>query len=477
LPGSITWLKNSSVVAPLKQAAKWLKSIFSGLISGMTPSAGSGGGSIMARVIARDSHCISRANISRNAIIVLTKLQSAGYEAYLVGGGVRDLLLGREPKDFDVATNALPEEVKSVFKNCRLIGRRFRLAHVFFGREIIEVATFRSNRKPAQNGEREVENGMILRDNVYGTLEEDAQRRDFTINALYYDVGEFTVIDFAEGMSDLQNGVIRLLGNAESRFREDPVRLLRAVRFAAKLGFIIDPETESPMLQLAPLIKDVPSARLYEEVLKLFLGGSALETFEKLRHYGLFAELFPATEEALSHEDHDFPITFVNRGLSNTDARLEQNKSVTPAFLFAVLLWEPVRLGAEALQTQDMQPIEALQNAANTVLSDQLKYVSIPKRFSYPMRDIWQLQPRFLQRQGKRPYRLLSHPRFRAAYDFLLLRADAGEVESELSQWWNDFQRANSQQKQSMTEQGRRGRSRRRRRRSNKNKNHSPGNE
>ncbi|MCG7876757.1 MAG: polynucleotide adenylyltransferase PcnB [Candidatus Thiodiazotropha taylori] len=431
----------------------------------------------MPTVIARDDHTISRANISRNAIRVLTKLKSAGYEAYLVGGGVRDLLLGREPKDFDVATSALPEEVKSVFKNCRLIGRRFRLAHVYFGREIIEVATFRSNRQPSQDGERQLENGMILRDNVYGTLDEDAQRRDFTINALYYDVGDFTVIDFADGMSDLQHGVIRLLGDVESRFREDPVRLLRAVRFAAKLGFIIDPSTESPMRRLAPLLKDVPSARLYEEVLKLFLGGSALESFENLRHYGLFGQLFPATEEALSHEDHDFPITFVNRGLNNTDTRLQQDKPVTPAFLFAVLLWEPVRLGYEALLAQDVQPVEALQTAANDVLSDQLKHVSIPKRFSYPMRDIWQLQPRFEQRQGKRPYRFLSHPRFRAAYDFLLLRAEAGEVELELSNWWTEFQRANSQQKQSMTEQGRRGRRRHRKRRSSKNKSNNPGDE
>ncbi|MFC1325468.1 MAG: polynucleotide adenylyltransferase PcnB [gamma proteobacterium symbiont of Ctena orbiculata] len=408
---------------------------------------------------------------------VLTRLNSTGHEAYLVGGGVRDLLLGREPKDFDVATSALPEEVKSVFRNCRLIGRRFRLAHVFFGREIIEVATFRSNKHATEEGERHVENGMILRDNVYGTLEEDAQRRDFTINALYYNVSDFTVIDFADGMSDLRNGVIRLLGDVESRFREDPVRLLRAVRFAAKLGFIIEPETESPMQRLAPLLGEVPSARLYEEVLKLFLGGSALETFEKLRHYGLFGQLFPATEEALSHEDHDFPITFVNRGLANTDARLQQDKSVTPAFLFAVLLWEPVRLGYEALLKQDEQPIEALQSAASDVLSGQSRHISIPKRFSYPMRDIWQLQPRFQQRQGKKPYRLLTHPRFRAAYDFLLLRAEAGEVETELAKWWTDFQQANSQQKQGMTEQGRRGRGRRRRRRSSKNKSKNPSDE
>ncbi|MCG8489263.1 MAG: polynucleotide adenylyltransferase PcnB [Chromatiales bacterium] len=416
-------------------------------------------------LIPRNDHNISRANISNNAVKVLTRLSKSGYEAYLVGGGVRDLLLGREPKDFDVATNARPEEVKQVFNNCRLIGRRFRLAHVHFGREIIEVATFRSNRKATEAGDRQVENGMILRDNVYGTLEEDAQRRDFTINALYYNIDDFSVVDFADGMSDLQQGVIRLLGDVESRYREDPVRLLRAIRFAAKLGFVIEPATEAPIAKFAPLLEDVPSARLYEEVLKLFLGGAALESFEKLRHYELFGQLFPATEEALSHEDHEFPITFVNRGMANTDDRLSQGKSVTPAFLFAVLLWEPVRLRAERLEAEGVHPLEALQNAAADVLSDQAKHVSIPKRFSYPMRDIWQLQARFTQRQGKRPQRLASHPKFRAAYDFLLLRAESGEVDRELADWWTIYQQANGEEKATMTEQGKRGRGRRRRRR------------
>ncbi|MCG7900358.1 MAG: polynucleotide adenylyltransferase PcnB [Candidatus Thiodiazotropha lotti] len=423
------------------------------------------GDSVSAIQIPRNEHNISRANISNNAIKVLTRLSKSGYEAYLVGGGVRDLLLGREPKDFDVATNARPEEVKQVFNNCRLIGRRFRLAHVHFGREIIEVATFRSNQKTTEAGDRQVENGMILRDNVYGTLEEDAQRRDFTINALYYNIDDFSVVDFANGMVDLQQGVIRLLGDVESRYREDPVRLLRAIRFAAKLGFVIEPATEAPIARFAPLLGEVPSARLYEEVLKLFLGGAALESFEKLRHYELFGQLFPATEEALSHEDHEFPITFVNRGMANTDDRLSQGKSVTPAFLFAVLLWEPVRLRAERFEAEGAHPLEALQNAAAEVLSEQAKHVSIPKRFSYPMRDIWQLQARFTQRQGKRPQRLASHPKFRAAYDFLLLRAESGEVDQELADWWTLYQHANGEEKVSMTEQGRRGRGRRRRKR------------
>ncbi|MCU7796468.1 MAG: polynucleotide adenylyltransferase PcnB [Candidatus Thiodiazotropha sp. (ex Semelilucina semeliformis)] len=420
--------------------------------------------------IPRDEHNISRANISRNAVKVLYRLNSAGYQAYLVGGGVRDLLLGREPKDFDVATDASPEQVKSVFNNCRLIGRRFRLAHVHFGREIIEVATFRSNQEVAKQDDRQLENGRILRDNVYGTLEEDAQRRDFTINALYYGVEDFSVIDYAGGIDDLHNGVIRLLGDPESRFREDPVRLLRAVRFAAKLGFIIEPATEAPMNRLAVLLQDVPAARLFEEVLKLFLAGTALETFEKLRHYDLFAQLFPATEEALSHEDHEFPITFVNRGLQNTDKRIQERKPVTPAFLFAVLLWEPVRLRSEALQASGTHVYEAVQIAASEVLAEQAKHISIPKRFSYPMRDIWQLQSRFWQHNGKRPHRLRGHPRFRAAYDFLLLRAESGEVDQAEADWWTRFQERQPQEESPQAEgQQTQGRKRRRRRRKPKN--------
>jgi len=429
------------VVRPLKQAARWLKKKLSGIVGGPVEAASSEDETTSQPVtVPRDEHNISRANISRNAVKVLYRLNEAGYQAYLVGGGVRDLLLGREPKDFDVATSARPEQVKAVFGNCRLIGRRFRLAHVHFGREIIEVATFRSTRDGDEEGDRQLENGMLLSDNVYGTLEEDAQRRDFTVNALYYSVEDFAVIDYAGGLQDLRNGVIRLLGDPESRFREDPVRLLRAVRFAAKLGFVIEPATEAPMARLAKLLQDIPAARLFEEVLKLFLAGSGLETFEKLRHHQLFGQLFPATEEALTHQDHEFPITFVSRGLHNTDQRIREDKPVTPAFLFAVLLWEPVRLRAEALQVSGMHPYEALQIAATEVLAGQARRVSIPKRFSYPMRDIWQLQPRFLQRNGKRPHRLMSHPRFRAALDFFLLRAESGEVEQKEADWWIRFQ-------------------------------------
>jgi poly(A) polymerase len=414
-------------------------------------------------IIPRSEHSISRANISKNAVKVLYRLKNAGYQAYLVGGGVRDLLLGREPKDFDVATNALPEQVKEVFSNCRLIGRRFRLAHVHFGREIIEVATFRGLADNHERGDRQAENGVLLRDNVYGTIEEDAQRRDFTINALYYNIEDFSVLDYADGMSDLRNGVLRLLGDPGQRYREDPVRMLRAVRFAGKLGFLIEPLCASPLSDMAPLLAEVPAARLFEEVLKLFLGGAALETFEKLRQYNLFDQLFPATEEALSYEDHEFPITFVNRGLANTDHRLEENKPVTPAFLFAVLLWEPVRRRAEAYEAKGFYANQAIQEASREILAEQANRVSIPKRFGYPMRDIWHLQPRFVQRNGKRPQRLLTHPRFRAAYDFLLLRAESGEVDQELADWWTRFQEESTGGQQRMTSQARRGRSGRRR--------------
>jgi poly(A) polymerase len=419
------------------------------------------------RIIPRDRHNISRANISENALKVLYRLKQGGYQAYLVGGGVRDLLLGREPKDFDVATDATPEEVRRVFRNCRLIGRRFRLAHVHFGREIIEVATFRGGGGGEEDaGHRHIENGMIVRDNLYGTREEDALRRDFTVNALYYNIADFSVIDYAGGLDDLRAGRLRLIGDdPERRLREDPVRMLRAVRFAARLGFNVDPDCERPLTELGHLLQDVPAARLFEEVLKLFHAGMALESFEKLRHYGLFGRLFPATEECLAHEDQAFPVTFVSRGLENTDRRIQEDKPVTPAFLFAVLLWEPVRRRFQGLLDAGKSASDAMVIAGGEVLSAQQSEVSIPKRFGLPMREIWELQPRLEQRQGKRPARLATHPRFRAAYDFLLLRAYSGEADEELAQWWTRFQEASGEERAGMTGAGKRRRPRRRRRR------------
>ena len=404
-------------------------------------------------IIPRDQHEISRANISPNALKVLYRLNGAGYEAYLVGGGVRDLLLGREPKDFDIATDASPEEVRKVFRNCRLIGRRFRLAHVHFGREIIEVATFRGGMEVdaeegdeedevGSSGDRVVENGMILRDNTYGSMEEDAFRRDFTVNSLYYTTRDFSVVDYTGGLADLKAGRLRLIGDPWQRYREDPVRMLRAVRFAAKLGFRIDPDCEEPIFELGHLLAQVPSARLFEEVLKIFLGGSAVAGYELLRHYGLFGHLFPATEAALAIEEQHFPRTFVLRALENTDLRVAEDKPVTPAFLFGALLWEPTRLlAAEVLASGECgSELHALQLAGEEVTRRQVERVALPKRFSLPMREIWDMQARLPRRSGKRALVLASHPRFRAAYDFLLLRNESGESLQELCDWWTAFQ-------------------------------------
>ena len=398
---------------------------------------------------------------------MLYRLNNAGYQAHLVGGGVRDLLLGLEPKDFDVATDASPEQVRSVFRNCRLIGRRFRLAHVHFGREIIEVATFRGMQEDASPSDMDATNGMLMRDNTYGTIEEDALRRDFTVNALYYNVADFSVIDYTGGLADLENGVLRLLGDPATRYREDPVRMLRAVRFAAKLGFRIDPACEAPLLDLGFLLRSVPAARLFEEILKLFMSGTAVQAFEKLRHYNLFAELFPETDDCLAHEEQQFPITFVVRGLHNTDLRVREGKPVTPAFLFAVLLWEPVRRLFEQLVASGVHYSIAMQQSGGEVIARQIAQSSIPRRFSMPMREIWQLQHRFEQRGGKRVKRLMAHPRFRAAYDFLVLRAEAGEADAALAQWWTDIQEAQPEiQNQLIKESAATGRRRRRRRRS-----------
>jgi len=365
----------------------------------------------------------------------------------LVGGGVRDLLLGREPKDFDVATDATPEDVKQIFRNCRLIGRRFRLAHVHFGREIIEVATFRGMHEATSDQARQdSNNGMLLRDNVYGTIEEDALRRDFTVNALYYNIEDFSLVDYADGLKDLQAGVLRLLGDPEQRYREDPVRMLRAARFAAKLGFTINPACEKPLFENGDLLSGVPSARLFEEVLKLFLGGTALHAFEKLRHFDLFRHLFPETDESLSHEEQGFPVTFVIRGLKNTDARVRAGKPVTPAFLFAVFLWEPVRRRMQQLEARGESRHDAMMEAGREAIDRQISRVAIPKRFSLQMREIWNMQHR-LEQRGKRAMRLLEHPRFRAAYDFLLLRAESGEIDLALAQWWTQIQEVNEERR------------------------------
>ncbi len=381
------------------------------------------------RDIPREEHTVSRSMISEPAKKVLNRLNKAGYEAYLVGGGVRDILLDGQPKDFDIATDATPEEVHELFRNSRLIGRRFRIVHVLFGREVIEVTTFRGNAgdtevDSADDDRKTSEHGLLLRDNVYGNLEEDALRRDFTVNALYYCIRNFTVIDFANGIEDLRNRQLRLIGDPETRYREDPVRMLRAIRFAAKLDFEIEPETAAPIRDLAPLLTHIPSARLFDEVLKLFSAGYGEATYDLLKSYRLLESLFPETVRAI---DAGEPDELIRRALQNTDARIAQGKSVTPYFLFAAMLWPALQ--AEWLRRQDNgEPVQlALHQAIGKVIGRQVQATAIPKRFSGPMKEIWELQMRLPRRQGKRALVTMEHPRFRAAYDFLLVREAAGK--------------------------------------------------
>ncbi|RMF13648.1 MAG: polynucleotide adenylyltransferase PcnB [Gammaproteobacteria bacterium] len=395
------------------------------------------------KIIPRDQHPVSRKLISPNALKVLYRLNKAGYEAYIVGGGVRDILLGQPPKDFDVATSATPEQVKALFSNCRLIGRRFRLAHVHFGREIIEVATFRAQLKPeeAARGKAEVsEDGQITRDNVWGTKEEDALRRDFTINALYYNVEDFSIHDHAGGMEDIAARRLRLIGDPETRYREDPVRMLRAIRFAAKLDFSIDPATARPIRDMAPLLENIPAARLFEEVLKLFMSGHGVRSFDLLREYGLFKPLFPQTDALLESGDA-YSLRLIRAALANTDERIRADKPVTPAFLYAAMLWPVVQQGqARFMGQHSLPPMQALQEAAADAIGRQVRSTALPKRFSLPMKEIWEMQLRLTRKQRKRAEALVTHPRFRAAYDFLLLRELAGEDLGGLGAWWTAFQ-------------------------------------
>jgi poly(A) polymerase len=415
-------------------------------------------------VIPRSEHSISRAAISPNALKVLYRLKEAGYQGFLVGGAVRDLLLGITPKDFDVATNALPEEVRRLFRNCRLIGRRFRLAHVFFGNEIIEVATFRAaaapEREDAEDAEGESgelpaaefsppcdsehrafdQTGRILRDNIYGTIEEDVWRRDFSANGLYYSIDDFSIWDFVDGVSDVKARRLKLIGDPETRYREDPVRMLRAVRFAAKLDFSIESGTEQPIAELAYLLDGVPPARLFDEVLKLFLSGFGAKSYRLLRQYGLFEHLFPQSASAFALPPYAYAAEMLELGLANTDARIAVDKPVTPTFLFAVLLWSAVLRELNERQAGPAPDLAQLMQACDTVLRAQQSRVAIPRRFAVPMRELLMLQPRFSRRSGVKSLSLLQHPRFRAAYDFLVLRAQVGVADPELAKWWTDIQ-------------------------------------
>ena len=420
-------------------------------------------------VIPRSEHGISDTDISGGALKVLETLTGAGHSAYLVGGGVRDLLLGIRPKDFDVATAATPETVRELFRSCRLIGRRFRLAHVRMGREIVEVATFRAGFDESSEDPDHVRvDGRIVRDNVYGTLEEDAWRRDFTVNCLYYDHRERTVIDFTGGYADARERRLRLIGAAAERYREDPVRMLRAVRFAGQLGFDIETDTSRTIYELAPLVEDMPPARLYEEVVKLFMGGAGRANYELLRRYGLFGHLFPETEACIESEPDGIGVAgaMAGKALESTDTRLRTGQRVNPGFLFAALLWGPVLHDSEACTARGMSPSQAFDAAGADVIERQIQHVSLPRRFSLMVREIWGLQPRLVHRRGRgAANRLLGHPRFRAAYDFLLLRAESGEDVAEHAKWWTRFQEVDDGERRTMFEEKRGPKRRRRRRR------------
>ncbi len=401
-------------------------------------------------IISRSQHTVSKTDISVNALKVLNQLTSAGFQAYLVGGSVRDLLLRKVPKDFDVATNATPVQIRKLFRNARLIGRRFKLVHIIFHREIIEVATFRGSESAELEVHHQInEKGMLVRDNVYGTLEEDAWRRDFTINSLYYHINDASIVDFTGGFADINERILRIIGDPATRYQEDPVRMLRAIRFCAKLHFELATETAEPLERLSYLIKQVSNSRLFDEVTKLYQCGEA-ETIQRLLNkYGLFTHLFEQTENLFTSQ---YPVNaLMGIALENTDTRIQENKPVTPAFLFAIFLWFPLKACAQNLQDeQGLDPLPALEQAMSQVLTKQCQVIAIPKRFTQVIREIWLLQFRFSKRFGTRAFNLLLHPRFRAAYDFLALRALAGDEDMELAQWWSTFQEVDENEKNEM---------------------------
>ncbi|MEZ5448002.1 MAG: polynucleotide adenylyltransferase PcnB [Thiolinea sp.] len=408
-------------------------------------------------------HKLTADNICPRALGIIKKLQAAGFEAYLVGGCVRDLLLGLNPKDFDIATSAHPEQVRKLFPSCRLIGRRFRLAHIHFGRDYIEVATFRAPHDDGQGGQVN-EHGRITHDNVYGTLEEDAWRRDFSINALYYDPLENVILDFVGGLQALRQRQIQLIGEAEQRYREDPVRMMRALRFAAKLDCELVGDTRDLIRPMASLLEGVAPARLFDEMLKLLHSGYGAKAFQLLIDYQLLPHLLPLTAKGLQEDDSGQFRKLLELGLDNTDRRIAAGKSVMPPFLYAVLLWDQIQLYRDEARDEGHPENQALQLAATEVLRQQVRYTAIPRRFSNITREIWSLQPRFQAREQRRVNTLFNNIRFRAAYDFLCLRAQAGEPVADDCQWWTEYQEADPEQRLQMCEKSGKRRKRRRRR-------------
>jgi poly(A) polymerase len=384
-------------------------------------------------VLTAKEHGIDPKLVSSNAIRVTSSLQDAGFKAFLVGGAVRDLLLGVKPKDFDIATNATPEQVKRLFRRAFIIGKRFQIVHVMFGQDLLEVTTFRGS---SSDGAPKDEHGRVLRDNTFGEQHEDALRRDFTINAMYYDPASQIVLDYHGGIADIRNKTLRIIGVPEERYREDPVRLLRVVRFAARLNFTIAPDTRAPIAVMAPLINNVPAARVFDEMLKLLMSGHALACLQQLRKEGLHHGLLPLLDVVL---EQPLGEKFVRLALASTDERVREGKPVSPGFLFASLLWHQVVEKWNAYQAAGEYPIPALHLAADDVLNTQTDKLALQRKIASDMRDIWAMQPRFDRRVGKTPYKLLEHLRLRAGYDFLLLRCASGEIDSEIGEWWTEF--------------------------------------
>jgi poly(A) polymerase len=409
--------------------------------------------------VPRTKHGLGREALSPAAAKVCEALRNAGFSAYVVGGAVRDLLLGIEPKDFDVATDARPEQIKPLFRRALIIGRRFRLVHVMMGPETIEVSTFRA--ADPETAEKD-EHGRVLRDNVFGSQEEDARRRDFTVNALYFDAQSEEIVDFHGGLADLKKRMLRVIGDPEVRYREDPVRMLRAVRLGAKLGLTLDPATREPIAEMAPLMERVPPARLFDEMLKLLLSGHASACLRQLREVGLHKGLLPLLDVIL---EQPLGERFVTLALAQTDERVLADRPVSPAFLFAALLWHEVLAASKARQARGERPVPALEAAMDEVLDVQCEKLAITRKLTATMREVWSMQPRFEQRSGQRAYRLLEAPRFRMAYDFLALRAASGEVPADLEAWWRAFQSADAETRQAMLLPDTAPRKRRRRRR------------
>jgi poly(A) polymerase len=404
------------------------------------------------KIVPYSAHGIARERISPCALKVTQTLQENGHTAYVVGGAVRDAILGWEPKDFDVATSATPEQVRELFRRSRIIGRRFRIVHVMCGRETVEVSTYRAGAAAAEEQDQQFadEHGRLLRDNVFGNQEQDAIRRDFTINALFYDPATQQVWDYHDGVDDLKKKKLRMIGDPEQRYREDPVRMLRAVRLSASRGLEIDQSTREPIKSLTPLLANVPPARLFDEMLKLLLSGHAYECVMALRHEGLHHGLLPMLDVIL---DQPMGERFVMMSLRNTDARIKNDKSVSPSFLFASLLWHEVLAAWKKLESDGMPQIPALYQAMDQVVQSQAEKLAIPRRYGSDMKEIWVMQPRFLQRNGRRPYRLIENPRFRAGYDFLLLRCASGEVDPAVGEWWTRFQHGDETERRELLAQ------------------------